>query len=71
MPCGKNISFQPSHMITLGKYQQQLIVASTGYFLTANDSASVFLVCVLMKELLFDRSVAKGCNNDKLDLHLQ
>lgn len=57
-------------MITLGKYQQQPLVASAGYFLIVNDPASVFLVCGLMKELLFDRSVAEGYNNNKLDLHL-
>lgn len=53
-----------------GKISATTLVASAGYFLTVNDPVSVFPVCELMKELLFDRSVAEGCNNDKLDLHL-
>lgn len=57
-------------MVTLGKYQQQSLVASMGYFLIVNDPASVFLVCVLVKESSFDRTVAEGYNNDQLDLHV-
>lgn len=64
----KHINFQPSPGNT-GKYQQPMLPVVV-YFLILSDPASVFLVYMLMKELLFDRTVAEGCNNDKLDLYL-
>lgn len=62
-PVGNTSTCQPSHLETPGKYQQRLLVASMGYFLLVNDPASVFLVCALTEESVWQR-VAEGRNYD-------